>query len=738
MSTSSNSWTLNVPSSTESTSMVKFAMASRDHGDIQGESVFLPDGRRPALSGDYQDGGRYRSVVKIQARFEDKDKKAVWMMGSGWLVHPKILVTAGHVVYDHGHRLGRVMELRCYIGYCGRASIKDPSVQMRFGNQVVTTAEWVASNSDRTKDVAFIQVSEAFAGDLQLFKPTNTPMTDNGAYIGVVGYPGDKSLPDEERGVDEFGAQMYEQFETTEYDLEKSPRHMLEYKISTFGGQSGAPVIRRGKSIDVIGTHCYGGGGDEQNSGNAIGPPYGNIYETFLMMLGPGTVPPPRNRVPSTKPNGTEGGSIPRPEIPGAVSNGDSDTEGIWEILGVISKAGAAIVPIAGSIIGGPIGGALGTAAGAILSSVAGAEGLMDAGRGPESITQDKLAPGAAERAVLAEAALQTVISLADSPETDQVLEHLEKTYQQFSPHVDAIAARLSPQLTECAMSIAVSGMNRTTGLNESATESSGMRRRLVRVVDGEIRSAAGKDFVEGLLKDTIPAAGEEGWFDGLGGLLSRAVKYAAPIVSQAAKDAITTFGPKLVDKLLPSSGTESMTASTGTLNKDASRLIFKRALLADASLQALMSLDKAQLARLRMQKEAGAVAGVGEQQEGAVFDFIKAAVQKLAPVAADVAKQAVVKLGPALIDIAKDKITGGSPVTRPDRPSGNASSRFSRLHGGQPRDTAVSGFQTIGDAGSGSEAMVDGREKGVVEPGGGPAPFDSNKDLPVIMPGGP
>lgn len=38
------------------------------------------------------------AVVKIQARFGDKDKEtSIWMMGSVWLIANDVLVTAGHV-----------------------------------------------------------------------------------------------------------------------------------------------------------------------------------------------------------------------------------------------------------------------------------------------------------------------------------------------------------------------------------------------------------------------------------------------------------------------------------------------------------------------------------------------------------------------------------------------------------------------------------------------------------------
>jgi hypothetical protein len=54
-----------------------------------------------------------------------------------------------------------------------------------------------------------------------------------GATLGVVGYPADKSGEDGEKA-----AQMYEQFNTNvAWDLQRTTLNMLEYTVSTFGGE---------------------------------------------------------------------------------------------------------------------------------------------------------------------------------------------------------------------------------------------------------------------------------------------------------------------------------------------------------------------------------------------------------------------------------------------------------------------------------------------------------------------
>lgn len=48
------------------------------------------------------------------------------MMGSGWLIRPDLLVTAGHVVFDKARGCGAATQLKCYIGYNGMASVPKP------------------------------------------------------------------------------------------------------------------------------------------------------------------------------------------------------------------------------------------------------------------------------------------------------------------------------------------------------------------------------------------------------------------------------------------------------------------------------------------------------------------------------------------------------------------------------------------------------------------------------------
>lgn len=155
-------------------------------------------------------------------------------MGTGWLVRDDTLVTAGHCAFDwsqnDGKGFGRAIEVKAYIGYNGKRSIiNDANVQFRHGVQIVTTEGWLQSGVNRHHDVAFIRLDRPFTNVTTLFKPTETPLVSKDI-IGVVGYPGDMQVDGE------FGAQMYEEFKTVEWDRRKAANQMLEYRIDTYKG----------------------------------------------------------------------------------------------------------------------------------------------------------------------------------------------------------------------------------------------------------------------------------------------------------------------------------------------------------------------------------------------------------------------------------------------------------------------------------------------------------------------
>ncbi|KAI8712769.1 hypothetical protein NCS52_01375900 [Fusarium sp. LHS14.1] len=248
-----------------------------DDGSQSGESVYDLDMRTPVDPADFQDGGKHRSVVKIQSSFSNPNTgHSIWKIGTGWLIQPDIIVTDGDYVYTASQNLGACTQMKCYIGYNGIESIDSPQVQSRYGVNVATTTKWLETDQNRSRDVAFIQINRPFEGDLGTVKFEVTPLSGENVKLGVVGYPGDNPSGDE------AGGRMYAEFANTSYDLNSNPNNMINYHISTFGGQSGAPVFRNdiGKLVS-IGTPSSSDG-EQCNSGTSIDNKYGNDYDSYI------------------------------------------------------------------------------------------------------------------------------------------------------------------------------------------------------------------------------------------------------------------------------------------------------------------------------------------------------------------------------------------------------------------------------------------------------------------------
>ncbi|KAF5967390.1 glutamyl endopeptidase [Fusarium coicis] len=694
------------------------------------ESIIGEDQRALVDYSDLQEGGKYRSIVKIQARFEGKGKP-VWMMGTGWLIRPDILVTAGHVVYDWGRHYGAATQIRCYIGYNGRASVKTAQVQVRHGVNVVTTAEWIEAANNRTRDVAFVQLDRAFTGNLRTFNFVNTPLSGHKTLLGVVGYPGDKSLRDTETGDEENGAQMYEEYAKNDYDIEASPRHMVEYSISTFGGQSGAPILRKANGQLVsIGTHCYGGGGTDSNSGNSIGNAYGNNYENFIRLFSIpstfgayGTVrtvdtqaqglsnPPSINNNSVARPTdavngfGRSGGNTAI-----KAQSAEAGEEGFLDIFKKVANVGSKLIPLASPFLG-PAGGILGPAVGGLLGSLA--ESSM-------SESPDVEKNGAAERAILAEAALQAVLASEQTEGVTEVLGKMQSIWRSNAPKVDLLAPVVTPMVAQCGSGLVhqIKGPRHT---QRQGRPNDQPRRSLK--VDFSESSLGGEEaaFIQGLMGPTRQVAGEEGIFDWLGPVLKTAVNVAKPIATQA-------IGGLIKGAL----GAESTVSEVSSEHEKATKILLQRAVMADTALQALMTMPSHKLQQLKpINTDTGDTEGI--------FDFIKDTVQKLGPMALDTAKQAAKAYLPRLIDAAGQKVSsklGFQPETTtvPHRLSKKAS-LLDALNG---NDNALKvrhvDHMAAGPASIDITPMIRARQMAWVPSDEWQKGWDDNDDGPVMM----
>ncbi|KAK4460582.1 hypothetical protein QBC42DRAFT_229290 [Cladorrhinum samala] len=643
------------------------------------ESVFDPDHRSLVDENDIKDGGKYRSIVKLQMRYEGQpEEDTAYAMGTGWLISPDTLVTAGHNVFDwsgYGQGLGRAVHIKAYIGYHGRENVESPIVQSRVAKEIVTTAEWIMSRENRHRDVAIIRVDRPFEGNLRCFTYKSTPKLAE-EMIGVVGYPADKVLQYED-GRQEKGAQMYEQFNDVVYNIEtdaKNPQGMIKYRISTFGGQSGAPIIRKGSRDTVIGTHVYGGG--DKNQGNPIGK-FGNDLDGLLKVFS-GSLPTVSDyqgiklvryatagasgaAVPTTTPVNGQGGQqcgVPVnkngfsqtgfQQAPTAGSSHDAES-----FIDDLAKVGKFVAGTFGKgLLQQPIfknpklGGPLAVAAGAALNALVNSaeSGFSDPGAAARGVT---------ERAALAEAALQTVLKLEEGPVMHKVINDMKQNYIRFAPSsYKTYATQLAPAIAMSANNILT-----TTNYNTQGTVIRGRAPNVPGIYAAESASNNSNEFLSHLL--TTPTSQveaevqPEGFgfnFSGLGSIISQGFNMAKPFLGQAAK----WGGQKLLDVAVSHLAGRAESALDGPSASpediEAAEILLKRAVMGEAALQAVSKLSRQELqaASLIPGSAGPGEAAHAESWFSGIGDFFKSAVQTVAPIALKVAPVVVGALNPA------------------------------------------------------------------------------------------
>lgn len=180
--------------------------------------------------------------------------------GTGFLIGPRAVATAGHCVYLHNQG-GWARSIEVIPGCNG--------TQRPYGQAVATSFRsvggWVTSKKPESDYGCIILPSGAFGGrSIGSFGLAAFPPQVLLAQTAVLaGYPGDKPF-----------AEMW----GMERRIKTVSSTTLVYDIDTMGGQSGAPVyIKRNGNRYVVGIHNYGA--SSGNSATRITQP---VYENLL------------------------------------------------------------------------------------------------------------------------------------------------------------------------------------------------------------------------------------------------------------------------------------------------------------------------------------------------------------------------------------------------------------------------------------------------------------------------
>jgi glutamyl endopeptidase len=182
-------------------------------------------------------------------------------IGTGWLVGPKTVITAGHCVYSSHFFGGWASSIDVSAGRNGSEYPYGTVVSQRFSSVDL----WVNSENPDF-DIGCIHLDDPIGDKVGWFAVgAIAPGELEGYKVNVSGYPGDRG-----RGT--------EQYHHNNRVLRVSERRLF-YDVDTFGGQSGAPVWiheRDDAPPIAVGIHAYGVGGSpgglEANSAPRIIP----------------------------------------------------------------------------------------------------------------------------------------------------------------------------------------------------------------------------------------------------------------------------------------------------------------------------------------------------------------------------------------------------------------------------------------------------------------------------------
>jgi glutamyl endopeptidase len=176
---------------------------------------------------------------------------------TGWIIGPRLVVTAGHCIYDRGNRR---WNSNFQVSF-GRNGASTP-----YGVQGWATA-WTdvsyINNGNMGLDWGLIQLNSNIGYSTGWFGYGWQTTSRNGTSVTVRGYPGDHP----------------QQLWTHSGTVQKTEPNRLFYNVDTVGGQSGSPVYVSGNIGVAI--HAYGVDQTGLNSGTHITEGLFNLFRSL-------------------------------------------------------------------------------------------------------------------------------------------------------------------------------------------------------------------------------------------------------------------------------------------------------------------------------------------------------------------------------------------------------------------------------------------------------------------------
>lgn len=258
----------------------------------------VPDPRAPP----------YRQICQISYKVPDPASSRMRpKRGTGWLAGPRLVITAGHVIFDAIHKGDPEILSRDFAIAPGRIRRGDGEEAAPYGifgmARLSAHPRWL-SDCDPACDIGCIHLDRPVPGAVGHW--TFAAFDDTaleGAEVNIAGYPvlgppeDGSPVPIPHNGMKAFWHRNR---------IDRVSPHRLFYSVDTSGGQSGAPVWLRLSAQEpptVIGVHAYGfnsetTGEDRANSATRITP---QLVQTIRRWMAeedaaPAATPPPTPR----------------------------------------------------------------------------------------------------------------------------------------------------------------------------------------------------------------------------------------------------------------------------------------------------------------------------------------------------------------------------------------------------------------------------------------------------------
>ena len=192
-------------------------------------------------------------------------------IGTGWLVSPRLLLTAGHCVFmsDEG---GWVTQIEVIPGRDGTERPFGSAISREFRS----VSGWTQDNdSDYDYGAIMLPADQRFGEQLGWFGyASRADDYLNSLTLNLAGYPGD-------------GGKAPNQVDGTQWYHSRNVKEVLDrqitYEIDTYGGQSGAPVWEMASDGSRYGVAIHTWGTSVNNGGTRI---TGDVFDNVVLWAG--------------------------------------------------------------------------------------------------------------------------------------------------------------------------------------------------------------------------------------------------------------------------------------------------------------------------------------------------------------------------------------------------------------------------------------------------------------------